>query len=289
MAFNGSGAFARIYSWATDKINSVPITASRMDTEMDGMATGLSTCITKNGQTTTTASIPFALGATFDAAITVPNEGLHILDTNGNAELVLKCGSNLSVDRILTLTTGDAARTLSMGGDITTAGAVTTAGAFALTLTTTEATNVTLPASGTLAAISASTWTPVLTFATPGDLSVTYAVQVGTYYVLGNLVWVSFTVTTSAFTHTTASGNLQITGLPFASKNVSGQSVLGSSTWRGITKANYTEWTPSLAANSQIILFTGSGSGQAAAALASGDMPTGGSVRFQGTLVYERA
>jgi hypothetical protein len=59
MAFNGTGTFVRIYNWVTDKINSVPITASRMDSEMDGMATGLSNCITKDGQTTITANIPF--------------------------------------------------------------------------------------------------------------------------------------------------------------------------------------------------------------------------------------
>jgi len=59
MAFNGTGTFVRIYNWVTDKINSVPITASRMDAEMDGMATGLSNCITKDGQTTISANIPF--------------------------------------------------------------------------------------------------------------------------------------------------------------------------------------------------------------------------------------
>jgi len=58
MAFNGTGTFVRIYNWVTDKINSVPITASRMDAEMDGMATGLSTCITKDGRTTITADLP---------------------------------------------------------------------------------------------------------------------------------------------------------------------------------------------------------------------------------------
>jgi len=58
MAFNGSGTFERLYNWVTDLGNSVNITASRMDGEMDGMATGLSNCITKDGQTTITANIP---------------------------------------------------------------------------------------------------------------------------------------------------------------------------------------------------------------------------------------
>jgi hypothetical protein len=59
MAFNGSGTFNRIYNWVTDLGNNINITASRMDAEQDGIATGLSNCITKDGQTTISANIPF--------------------------------------------------------------------------------------------------------------------------------------------------------------------------------------------------------------------------------------
>lgn len=62
MAYNGSGTFSRLYNWVVDRDASVPITASRMDAEMDGMATGLTTAITKDGQSTTTARIPLAYG-----------------------------------------------------------------------------------------------------------------------------------------------------------------------------------------------------------------------------------
>lgn len=60
MAFNGSGVFNRIYNWVNDKANGYKITASRMDGEFDGIATGLSNCITKDGQTTISANIPFS-------------------------------------------------------------------------------------------------------------------------------------------------------------------------------------------------------------------------------------
>ena len=60
MAFNGLGTFARLYSWVTDLSNSININATRMDAEMDGFATGLSNCITKDGQTTITANLPMA-------------------------------------------------------------------------------------------------------------------------------------------------------------------------------------------------------------------------------------
>lgn len=59
MAYNGSGTFTRIYNWVTDRNNSVKIRADRMDAEMDGFATGLSTAICKDGQTTISANIPF--------------------------------------------------------------------------------------------------------------------------------------------------------------------------------------------------------------------------------------
>ena len=58
MPFDGSGGFDRVHNWGTDKLNNVLITASRMDAEDDGFATGLANCITKDGQTTVTANIP---------------------------------------------------------------------------------------------------------------------------------------------------------------------------------------------------------------------------------------
>jgi microcystin-dependent protein len=58
MSYNGSGTFNRVYSWAQDKINNIFVRADRMDTEMDGFATGLSTAITRDGQSPATANLP---------------------------------------------------------------------------------------------------------------------------------------------------------------------------------------------------------------------------------------
>lgn len=63
--FNGSGSYLRYFNWANDKANGIDITASRFDTEDGGFATGLSSCIVKDGQQTTTARIPFAVGLSF--------------------------------------------------------------------------------------------------------------------------------------------------------------------------------------------------------------------------------
>lgn len=60
MAYNGLGLFVRLYSWANDAAAGVKIRSDRMDSEMDGMATGLSTAICKDGQTVITANLPMA-------------------------------------------------------------------------------------------------------------------------------------------------------------------------------------------------------------------------------------
>lgn len=60
MPFNGSGTFVRLYSWANDALAGIKIRADRMDNETNGIATGLSNCITKDGQTTVTANLPMA-------------------------------------------------------------------------------------------------------------------------------------------------------------------------------------------------------------------------------------
>ena len=51
--------------------------------------------------------------------LTLNNQGLHLLDTNASHDLIIAPGSDLTADRILTITTGDAARLLSLLGDLT--------------------------------------------------------------------------------------------------------------------------------------------------------------------------
>lgn len=59
MPYSGLGTFVRLYNWVTDAANNIYVRADRMDAEMDGIATGLSNCITKDGQQILTANIPF--------------------------------------------------------------------------------------------------------------------------------------------------------------------------------------------------------------------------------------
>lgn len=131
------------------------------------------------------------------------------------------------------------------------------------------------------------TWTPVLTFATPGNLSTAYSTQFGAYTKIGRLVIAQFRLNLSTFTHTTASGNLQITGLPFAQNNTAGFDASGAlEAWQGITKANYTQMSPALAAGAQLLTITACGQGQNSATIAFGDTPTGGAVILRGFIAY---
>ena len=59
MAYNGSGTFARLYNWVTDRNNTIKIRADRMDAEMDGFADGLTNAICRDGQSTVAANIPW--------------------------------------------------------------------------------------------------------------------------------------------------------------------------------------------------------------------------------------
>lgn len=83
------------------------------------------------------------------------------------------------------------------------------------------------------------TWTPTFTCATPGDLSVVYATQSGTYTRIGNIVYVAWALEVTP-TFTTASGGIQVGGLPLvpASNNAGGivRNMSSGFTWpAGIT------------------------------------------------------
>lgn len=107
---------------------------------------------------------------TLTVAGPVNMETARIEDTDASHYLVITAGSDLTANRILTLTTGDAARTVSLSGNLTIAANFITSGANSLTLTTTGATDVTLPTTGTLATLAGS---EALTNKTYNGLTVT--------------------------------------------------------------------------------------------------------------------
>ncbi len=128
------------------------------------------------------------------------------------------------------------------------------------------------------------TWTPVLTFATAGDLSVVYSLQAGTYTRVGRLVTVTFNISTSTFTYTTASGGSRITGIPFTPNAT--YTEVGAITFTGITKALYTQFVCRVPAVNYIDLVA-QGSGQTNALVVTTDMPSATQQLLRGSISYE--
>lgn len=72
-----------------------------------------------NGSTARTIGLNLSNANIWAADQTFTNTGLHILDTNASHDLIIAPGSDLAADRTLTLTTGDASRTLTINGNAT--------------------------------------------------------------------------------------------------------------------------------------------------------------------------
>lgn len=130
-------------------------------------------------------------------------------------------------------------------------------------------------------------WTPALSFATPGNLSISYTVQEGEYTKIGNRVDAHFAINPATFTHTTASGDLQISGLPFAvGSGYSFARFQGGLRFGGITKATYTNFTVDATAGNSFLIISAGGSGVAASTVTAADVPSGGTVVLRGSVTY---
>ena len=82
---------------------------------------------------------------------------MSLRDENVAYDLIVQSNdASMGANRTLNLDVSNSTRTVSFGGNITTAGDLNTAGAYAVTLTQTGTTNVTLPTTGTLSAIAGS-------------------------------------------------------------------------------------------------------------------------------------
>jgi len=124
------------------------------------------------------------------------------------------------------------------------------------------------------------TWTPSFTFQTPGDLAVTYGVQLGTYTKIGNVVVATCRIQTSAFTYTTASGAALINGLPFTAGGIQGYFGMR---WQGVTAAGYTDLLATPGIGTAQLSLRMSGSGQAVIIPSTTQIASGGSIQFEGT------
>lgn len=65
-------------------------------------------------------ALSFPADVIIPTVLTVPNTGLHILDTNASHDLILACNSNLTADRQVNFVPGDSAATAMLGDGGTT-------------------------------------------------------------------------------------------------------------------------------------------------------------------------
>jgi len=131
--------------------------------------------------------------------------------------------------------------------------------------------------------IGLTAWTPTITCATPGDLTVAYSIREGSQYRLGGIIITHFSILTSTWTHTTASGTLILEGFPVASVALSKS--IAAIGYGGMTKAGYHSMTAEAFSNASQIFFYASGSAVGMAQLNVTDFPTVGPVLLRGSFV----
>lgn len=123
MPFNGSGVFTRLYSWTQDAANSINIRADRMDNEMNGFATGLSNCMTRDGEAPPLANIPMGSYKFTGLGLgSNPGESLAYEQLFTNTALIggaWTFGTSLTVTGTTTLTGTATATTPTVGDNST--------------------------------------------------------------------------------------------------------------------------------------------------------------------------
>jgi len=90
MAFNGSGTF-QINTAGQPVVDGTTVSATVFNALTADLATGLSTCVTKDGQTTVTAGISFFAGTVSLPGITLSTEnstGLYRIGANNHGYAV---------------------------------------------------------------------------------------------------------------------------------------------------------------------------------------------------------
>lgn len=129
------------------------------------------------------------------------------------------------------------------------------------------------------------TFTPTFTCATPGNLTFTYSSRVGRYTRVGNRVDINVVLFLTSYTHTSASGNVIISGLPFVSATNS-QQVEGVLQGTGFTKVGYTSFAAQVAQTKSSVDVVASSSGLPFVQLVIGDFPTAGTPLLKFSLTY---
>lgn len=129
-------------------------------------------------------------------------------------------------------------------------------------------------------------WTPSITFDTPGDLSLSAVSAWGEYRRSGRYIelWGTYTAT---ITFTTATGGIGITGIPRAASNSDANFLSeGTLSIQGVTKAGYTSFTVAMAAGNTALRVIAAGSGMALDTITPADIGTGGTLVLRFHISY---
>ena len=124
-------------------------------------------------------------------------------------------------------------------------------------------------------------WTPTLTFATPGDLSVAYAAQSGAYVRIGKFVLLSFDLQFTP-TFTTASGTLYINGSWPTVGSIQGAGVINATTNVSMPAGQY--WIASVIDTTMRLVASGASAGSAF--IMASNIASGISSRIRGSCQY---
>jgi len=180
MSYNGSGTF-NINTTGQPVVAGTVISSSAFNSLTNDLATGLTTAITKDGQTTTTARITFAQGFTSSLVTDSSSVSTGSIITAGGVGIAkaLFVGTTANIAGVATLTAQpilssltaskpvftDASKGLVSTGTLgsdqggtgvanNAASTITISGNFGTTLTVTATTAITLPTTGTLATLA---------------------------------------------------------------------------------------------------------------------------------------
>ena len=242
MSYNGSGTF-QINTSGQPVVTGTVISSSAFNALTADLATGLSTAITKDGQTATTVRIPFAQGINSSLATDSTNTTTGSIITAGGVGIAKALWVGGLANFASTITYGGVTLTAAVTGTgkmvldntptlitpvlgvatatsinkvaftapataatltIADGATLATSGAYSLTLTATAATNVTFPTTGTLATLAGSEAFTNKTLTNPTVTNYVETLQaVGTVGSTSTLALTNGTVLTATLTAST--------------------------------------------------------------------------------------